>query len=78
MARPRKDAQAPVQEQEPKKPGRPKKVEPAVDPDIRRIKNTVQHALTFVNNSRLEYAERVGYLGRCVEELAVELGIFKE
>lgn len=76
MARPRKDAQAPVQEV--KKPGRPKKAEPAVDPDIRRIKNTVQHALTFVNNSRLEYAERVGYLGRCVEELAVELGIFKE
>jgi hypothetical protein len=74
--RPRKDAQAPVQEA--KKPGRPKKAEPAVDPDIRRIKNTVQHALTFVNNSRLEYAERVGYLGRCVEELAVELGIFKE
>ena len=76
MARPRKDAQTPVQE--PKKAGRPKKAEPAVDPDIRRIKNTVQHALTFVNNSRLEYAERVGYLGRCVEELAVELGIFKE
>ena len=76
MARPRKDTQAPVQEA--KKPGRPKKAEPAVDPDIRRIKNTVEHALTFVNNSRLEYAERVGYRGRCVEELASELGIFKE
>lgn len=76
MARPRKDAQAPVQEL--KKPGRPKKAEPAVEPDISRIKNTVEHALAFVNNTSLEYAERVGYLGRCVEELALELGIIKD
>lgn len=76
MARPRKDAQAPVQE--PKKSGRPKKAEPAVDPDISRIRDTVQHALSFINDSRMEYAERVGYLGRCLEELGTELGIFKE
>jgi hypothetical protein len=76
MARPRKDAQAPVQEA--KKPGRPKKVESAVDPDISRIRDTVQHALSFINNSSTDYAERVGYLGRCVEELALELGIVKK
>lgn len=77
MARPKKDTQAPAPAPK-KRPGRPKQVQPAVEPDISRIKNTVQHALTFVNNSRLEYAERVGYLGRCVEELASELGIFEE
>ena len=76
MARPRKDAQAPVQEA--KKPGRPKKAEPAVDPDISRIRDTVLHALAFVNNSRTDYAERVGYLGRCVEELGKELGIIRD
>jgi len=74
--RPRKDTQAPVQE--PKKPGRPKKAEPAVDPDISRIKDTVRCALSFINNRSVDDAERVRYLGRCVEELAVELGIFEE
>jgi hypothetical protein len=76
MARPRKETPAPVQEA--KKPGRPKKVEPAVDPDIDRIRDTVRCALSFINNRSVDDAERVGYLGRCVEELAVELGIFKE
>lgn len=76
MARPRKDAQTSVQE--PKKSGRPKKAEPAVDPDIRRIRDTVRCALSFINNRSVDDAERVGYLGRCMEELAVELGIFKE
>lgn len=76
MARPRKDAQAPVQEA--KKPGRPKKAEPAVDPDISRIRDTVQHALSFINDSRTDYAERIGYLGRCLEELGTELGIVKK
>jgi hypothetical protein len=64
--------------QEAKKPGRPKKAEPAVDPDISRIRDTVRHALSFINDSRADYAERVGYLGRCVEELALVLGIIKE
>jgi hypothetical protein len=76
MARPRKDAQTPVQE--PKKAGRPKKAQPAVDPDISRIRDTVQHALSFINDSRTDYAERVGYLGRCMEELGTELGIIKK
>jgi hypothetical protein len=76
MARPRKDAQAPVQEA--KKPGRPKKAEPAVDPDISRIRDTVRCALSFINNRSVDDAERIGYLGRCVEELASELSIFEK
>jgi hypothetical protein len=76
MARPRKETPAPVQEA--KKPGRPKKAESAVDPDISRIRDTVQHALSFINDSRTDYAERVGYLGRCMEELGTELGIIKK
>ncbi len=76
MARPRKDAQAPVQEA--KKPGRPKKAEPAVDPDIDRIRDTVLCALSFINNRSVDDAERIGYLGRCVEELASELSIFEK
>jgi hypothetical protein len=76
MARPRKETPAPVQEA--KKPGRPKKAESAVDPDIDRIRDTVQHALNFINSSSTDYAERIGYLGRCLEELGTELDIVKK
>ena len=76
MARPRKETPAPVQEA--KKPGRPKKAEPAVDPDIDRIRDTVRCALSFINNRSIDDAERIGYLGRCVEELASELSIFEK
>ena len=76
MARPRKETPAPVQEA--KKPGRPKKAEPAVDPNLDRIRDTVRCALSFINIRSVDDAERIGYLGRCLEELGTELGIVKK
>ena len=71
MARPKKVQPEPAQ---PKRPGRPKKVQPAHDPDIDRIRGTVRDAIAFVN-ADVEHAEKVGYLGRCLEELGIELGV---
>ena len=76
MARPRKHA-APAPE--PKRPGRPRKVQPAEvkaapDTDDGKLAGIVLDALAFLNTSK-DPAEKVGYLGRCMEDLQAELGM---
>ena len=52
----------------------PKNAAPVPDPDTSRISRIVLDALDFCNSSQ-DHAEKVGYLGRCLEDLANELGI---
>ena len=75
MARPRKNPEpAPAPAAKVKRPGRPKTVQPVHNPDIDRIKCVVQDAINFLNTD-VDHAQKIGYLGRCLEDLQIELNI---